>query len=585
MTTILDQALAPIDRSAASIEQAFLQAGESLGRGLDTFDRLGAEMTAFLAGWQSDGMGQTSAKVDELAVQLIRISQALPKDLAILERLVAGNEDIAKQLELLLENIRMMTIIARSARIEAVVFGPELGLATFTDEMSLLTRTVRQEISGCAEDHKRLTDQIRDVARAQARMDRDFRDKLAALAEELTQTFALIRQRQAGGLGLMEEIVTRSKRLSQASSLAMVSLQSGDATRQRLEHVSVAIGFARALMHPTSSDDNPLAATVRPDAIAALCRLGSAQLQDTVDSFGQDVDSLDDMLRRLVEDTSDLVSRGQAIYGAQTQNQGVHSSESFLAVFRARLATAADFMRACEDSRHEVESATADLRVRLSALSHTVATLSSTTEDLVMIGLNAGLKAARLGLEGRSLVVIADELKRLARTISGAAEGLIQVFDDVQTTSHTLDRTRVDQDGSQGAGDVDLGKAIRGISDAVEASDASVGRFLLSLDETATGFDKELTHARETFRAAVATSLALLTTADALNDDADQLADGQAPREAAAHIDSLMGHRYTMARERDIHAEVLGLSADAAAAPVESAEAWDADDFLFSEAS
>ena len=43
------------------------------------------------------------------------------------------------------------------------------------------------------------------------------------------------------------------------------------------------------------------------------------------------------------------------------------------------------------------------------------------TRDLIVVGINAGLKATRLGAEGRSLMVIADELKRLAGLITDAA--------------------------------------------------------------------------------------------------------------------------------------------------------------------
>lgn len=46
--------------------------------------------------------------------------------------------------------------------------------------------------------------------------------------------------------------------------------------------------------------------------------------------------------------------------------------------------------------------------------------LSGVVVDIILIGMNAGLKAGHLGMRGRTFVVIAGELKATADQISGA---------------------------------------------------------------------------------------------------------------------------------------------------------------------
>jgi hypothetical protein len=60
--------------------------------------------------------------------------------------------------------------------------------------------------------------------------------------------------------------------------------------------------------------------------------------------------------------------------------------------------------------------------------------------DIVLIGINAGLKANRLGPEGRGLVVIAQELKDIAKLISDDAGQLMPIIALIQTAAEGLDR-------------------------------------------------------------------------------------------------------------------------------------------------
>jgi hypothetical protein len=567
MSIPLQQVLAPVARSATSIERAFLQAGDSLNRGLSLFEQLGGSLSTLMQELSSGGMAEASGALERLSAELTGIGRRLPEDAATLQGLVAGNETIARGLDSLLENLRMMTIVARSFRIEAVVFGETSGLDSFTQDIGHLTNTVQNEVSRCAADHAKLTEQLRQVERAQVALDRDFREKLLALARELTETFGLIQERQRAGLDLMEDVAARSSRITQAAGMAMISLQAGDSTRQRLEHIAEGLKLAEALSDPEGEAGPDVPAEAKAPALTALFGLQAVQLQDTVEGFAEDVRQIDEALDGLQRDTHQLVDGGRATYGGAGQG-----SDSFLALFKARLSSAAEFLRACEASRHSVEHATLDLRGTLGDLNETILTLSATSLDLVLVGLNAGLKAGRLGSAGSSLVVIADEMKRLGQTISREAPELITVFDDVRQTSHCLDRENPAAEGSASAV-----AEVAAILVALDIGDQKIAAFLRALGQKVGTVDADLTGARRQFGLAVAMNDDLLAASDTLAGLASRGDGAGDPQEGIRWADSLMAPKYTMAREREIHARHFGIEAgapEAAAPEPDQVEDW-----------
>ena len=558
MTGLLDDIIVPLDRSATSIESAFLQAGDRLSGGLAMFDQLGESLSALTGELDAVGVTEAATALDALSHALVRISRTLPEDADTLQALVRGNETIGKHLEALLERMRMMTIIARSFRIEASQFSDASALESFTQDIGKLIKTAQNEISGCAGDHAKMTGYLREVAKAQVALDRDYRDKLLVLANDLSQTFSTLQDRRRGGSVLMRDVSDRSARITEAAGMAMVSLQAGDSTRQRLEHIAEAVKIAASLRGEAPDPTTDVPEPAWRSTSGALCRLQAAQVTDTVDGFADDISRIDDALASLIRDAHELADEGQATYGS-----GAAGSDSFLTEFRAGLSRATGLLRTCEAARHHVESATADLRAMLDGLNATITNLNMTGRELFLVGVNAGLKANRLGSESRSLLVIADELKRLAQDIAKDAAALIEVFTEVQPTANRLDREVEPGDQARG---LNSDQQIVAIVAALDVGDRKIAAFLAELTGKLAVFDADLTRARSDFSAAVAMNEDLLGAADQLLAIADELPAGLDLDEAFGFVDALMQPRYTMARERDVHLQVCGTAPDTAQA-------------------
>lgn len=570
MSFPFDILIAPVDQAAASIELAFLAAGQGLGAGLDTFEGISRELEALLDTLRGGAVAEASDAIAGLAERLKALSQSLPRDVVALEALIAGNDGIAKHLEDLLEHIRMMTIIGSSARIEAAVFGETAGLDSFTTEMSALTAAVNTAVGRCARDHAAMTGRIRRLHGIQSGLDRDFREHLLVLARELSDTFATITERQRRSCEVAEDLAGRSAAIAGSAGNALMALQSGDAARQRLEHVAAGLRLAQTLARGASQE----AAAVGRDrdaVVAAVCALQAAQLADLVEGFAGEAGEIDGLLHQLGGDAGALVEGGRAVVAEAGPGGG-----SFLGTFRGRLADAAELVGTCERARGSASEAMERLRTEVADLSRMISDLGATTRDLIVVGINAGLKAARLGVEGRSLMVIAEELKRLAGLITEEASKLMAAYGALVERSRSLAHDgAVGQDAATGAG-------ILSIAATLEAGDRTMSGFVSALQGKARHFDAEIAQVRGQFRGAVSAVTALQDAADRLAEAGQVAPDDQAA--AASHLEALLWPHYTMSREREIHAALLGLAPEPAAGPPDAGDADDLADLLFAEA-
>ncbi|WP_026607116.1 hypothetical protein [Methylocapsa acidiphila] len=544
---ILEQVAATLPKSAAEIDHAFARAGERLGRGMDIFESLNAAMIGLSTELSAGGMQKSTQALADLAHELRALSDSLPAETAMLQSLSKHNMDASSFLIRLLENMRMMTVLARAARIEAAAVraAPE-GFADFTSEILQFTRNAQDSITSCARHQTELAALLRSAMKAQSDFERQYRAQLASLSRELTEIFAAIQEKRGRSGGLADEAAAHSRKLAQSVGAAITSLQGGDAARQRLEHVGYAIATAermRAEIADENDDDWPV--------LDLLCRLQAAQLDAAAEDLGRDLADIADALRRLGDDTTQLTDLGRNLFGAQTKN-----GASFLDALRAKLSEALTLIRKCESAHALVERVTSALDLMLEQFQETVSDLNTIIFEIIRIGINAGLKASRLGAEGRGLVVIAQELKDVAKRVSDDARALTPIVALIQATAG------VGRKDMRSAGRIEGAEhSLRSAMDQLDESDLRLTEALSRLVNDGVAFADMLHKAERGISSLAETSLLISESAEALR--AFAIATGAATgAEPDAHacraVDALMRGVYTMATERKIHASLVG---------------------------
>jgi hypothetical protein len=559
-------AIGSIEDVSSRIEEAFAQAGGRLGRGHAIFQELNQALTALsgeLSGAQIEGASQA---LHDIAGRLNGLAEALPAESALLGRLGNAATAASDLLEPLFKHIQMISIIARSARIEAASLADDReNFLAFTQEAHELAQAVKQSLEASARDQDLLAKAIETALNRQKDFDRRYRDQLLSSGHDLVSAYTGMQQQRDKSVQLAGLAGVSTKKIAEAVGRSIVSLQAGDSTRQRLEHVcyglKLAAGAAPGIV--------PAPGVAASAAAAFICRLQAMQLEDTQRELESDIGQIARALAAILADAVGVVGQGRSLYGSQGGD-----SSSFLTRIRQILGQASSLIATCEGAGKSVDDALTLVEHTLGKFRDAISGLSEAVVDITLIGMNASLKAGHLGSKGNAFVVIANELKLSADHVSAGASRLKPVLDDIEKLAQELRAIRVHGDPAQLAKlEPSILHALREVEAGNERLEGLIRRLIdegaefEGLMNSAQGFMSELGKGAATLPA-VASRLQAIGAAAARHSLA-------ASDEAA--LDELFS-RYTMERERDMHREFLrgfGLTPKAAAQPNSELESDD----------
>jgi hypothetical protein len=568
---IAADAVVSIEDVGSQIENAFAQVGGHLGRTHTIFGDLNvglASLSQELSGSKIEG---ASVAFQGIAARLRSLAEMLPVEMALLGTVSTGAAQASKLLTLLVKHTGMVSVIARSSRIEAASLeGDRADFLSFTREASDLASSVQASIVACSKDQEQLSKAIAEVQTKQVQFDRRYRDQLLSVGGELMQASSEITNRQVQSAQLAESAKASTSRIGGAVGGAIVSLQAGDSTRQRLEHI------CHGLRKITESDDGIVPGQIVVDPATAaprLAQLQAAQLKDAVSGFALDIDSIVHALTRLAADSASIVAHGHSLYGGK----GVDAN-SFFEVMKQRLARATVLIAASAEAKQSVDDSLAVLENMLGKFRAAIAALDETVIDITLIGMNAGLKAGNLGTKARAFVVIANELKLAADQISAAAKLLEPVLDQIGQAADQLKNMRTDDSSTKVAG---LGGEIMEAMREIEFGNGRLGEMMDQLTSESTEFESLMLSAK-TIMAALGGQLAALPRIAAQLEQRGTIK-ALAPDQAQA-IGGLFDElylQYTMDAERDVHLTCSGRLGLPHTAVAPAAASDDSEDALF----
>ncbi|MBR1329100.1 chemotaxis protein [Bradyrhizobium ottawaense] len=561
----LTEATTAIEDVSSRIEDVFARVGQELGRGHLIFKELNqglATLSGELSGAEIEG---AATALQEITARLSELAQALPAESALLETIGKSTAEASSLLKPLFKHIGMITIIARSARIEAASLdGDREGFLAFTQEAYDLGRAVQRSIEGCARDQQRLSEAVATASGRQKEFESRYRAQLVSESAELGAAYSGLRDQRSKSSHLADRASASTRKIAEAVGSAIISLQAGDSTRQRLEHVSHGLGLASESASSLVPETVP-----SDDGVGAICRLQAAQLRDAQREFGGDVGQIVGALTAILHDAGSVVGHGRTLFGGEDGG-----SSSFLARIKQTLAHASTLIPTCEGAGRSVDDALAIVEDTLAKFRQAISGLAEATVDITLIGMNAGLKASHLGSRGSAFVVIANELKATADQVSAGAGRLRPVLDGIERSANELKELRVQGDPTQLAKlEPQILQALR----EVEAGNERLGKLMSRLVDEGAEFERLMNSAQGLMTRLGESSAALPAVATRLETASTGAQLLQPELRDQAILDDLFA-RYTMERERDVHREFLqavGLKSIAATRRVEAVETAD----------
>jgi uncharacterized protein YukE len=543
----VSEAVASIEDVASHIEDTFAQVGNHLGRGHAMFQELNGSLAALskeLSGAKTEG---ASLALQDIASRLNELADALPAESALLGSIGKSAMEVSSLLKPLSKQIQMITIIARSARIEAASLdGNRDGFIDFTREAFDLAKSVQHSVERCTRDQELLSGAVETALNRQKDFENLYRAQLLSVSADLTSAYSGMRDQQNKSVHLADLTSASTKRIAEAVGSSIVSLQKGDSTRQRLEHIG------RGLRIAASSDASIAPALTDADGVTArttlICQLQAAQLKDTLTEFDTDIGQIGRSLTALLADATGIVGHGRSLYGGQGGD-----TSSFLAVIKQTLAQASALIGTCESAGKSVDEALSVVEDTLGKFRRAISALSEAVVDIILVGMNASLKAGHLGVKGSAFVVIANELKATADQLSTGAGRLKPILDKIERSAHDLKQLRVDGDPTQLA---KLEPSILHAIQEIEAGNEQLGQLMNRLVDEGAQFEGLMTGAQALMTALGDASTILPAVATRLEAVSATPKNVSLAAGAEVVFDDLLAH-YTMAREREVHGSVL----------------------------
>jgi hypothetical protein len=539
------EAAAAIADVGSHIEDVFARVGGDLGRARDIFEQLNAGSKSLGQELSGSKLESASNAFHDIAARLRGLAQTLPAETALLGTVAACVARASLLLQQLIKHIHSIGIIARSSRIEAASLdGNRDDFMSFTLEAAELAKSVEQSIVACSREQEQLAKAISTTLNEQKDFENRYQTQLLTVSDELVSAYREIKQHQTLSRQLAESASAGTMRIGSAVGAAIVSLQAGDSTRQRFEHICS--GLNRAC---ESGDTVSIAADAGAGVAALnpfLCVLQGSQLRDSVSEFETHLAEICRSLGVLSSDSTRIIDHGRTLYG-----NGDGDMTPFLAVMKQRLAQASSLIAVCGRANASVAASMSVSEKMLGRFRDAILGLDETVVDITLIGMNAGLKAARLGDGGRALVVIANELKAAADRISTGAKLLTPELDAIEKSATDLKMLRLKEEALNIA---DLENSVTHALQDIETGNGQLGQLMAGLTRESAEFETLVSGAGGDMRGLGQKISALAGIAgrlEALNPRIDVLSADEARR--LGELSDELYSRYTMVRERDIH--------------------------------
>lgn len=401
------------------IENAFVAVGARLTEGASLLNTLSRLFEALPEALQGQAVADAMAHLGAVAERAEVLSGVVGQEKTDLARLVdvvaAANTPISD----LRRAVKMMGIVSVNARVTAAgIVGDGEDFDVFTTDIATLSDSANRTIQEFAQVYRQLTAEVNRAAAQRARFESTHADTLSRLAQSLAQTIEALERQRAAALEGSAETGRVSRQIVGRIGSAVMSLQVGDATRQRIEHVETGLGaLAEIAAGAMVSDDE------RPGAIAALMVLQQTQLTDIAAAFSQEVEQAEHDLKSLASDAGTIMARTRDFHGVEA------GQASAIAGLSAQLRAALTILKDFEAERAKLEIVARAVQETVRILLGHVGAVQDIEANMRLVSLNAAVRCAQLGPRGASLTVIAMQLRELTSETVVAAEAAMSQLD------------------------------------------------------------------------------------------------------------------------------------------------------------
>lgn len=555
------QATTELDHLAGSIETVFLESGERLGDAVGCWRAISSSFGSLAAQYECDdmrrcveGLSRALNTAASLGTRTNEQAQGLLGDLG------SALSAMQNRLNRLNKTIAEVKLVALNAKVEVAHLDvARADFSVFTGEIDRLAIDAAGELSALAKELRHLDMEMSMASSTQAGFSTRHGAELQSVCQRLSEGLALLSSQRQRIADAASQIGSRSNEAGDHIAEVVSALQIGDISRQRTEHVSQALTLLGDLAthSPGLSPEDAL------HARALVSTLQATQLDQTADSLDRDAGEVARNLSALAEEAVEVGRLGRESFAGA-------NGTSFLENLGTEISRVQTLLEGYGEALTHTEATMRSVTLATKAMVSHVETIHSIEADLKVMALNASFKCARLGDKGRTLEVVAQNLRQLASRTVEDAEALMS---GLGTATRTAESLTHDQ------GETDIDKALDDLRQAAATLSGTDNKTALSGLESDSVKAQTLLHeAAQRIGGAGEFSSRLRQIATRLRQSvADITIDPSRIDILEKQILANLTSNYTMASERSLHE----MFSSGATAPTAESDANDLDDILF----
>ncbi|HVX71414.1 MAG TPA: hypothetical protein VHB19_01305 [Devosia sp.] len=546
---------ADLGAARAQIETAFVTVGDWLTQSAQLLNRLSQTFEALPRDLASAELTEATTRLAAVGSRAAEISASFAAEQTAIERLVSVVTAAETPISDLRRAVRMMGIVAINARVVAAgIVGNDHDFDVFTTDIAQLANSATRTIEEFSAVYRQLTGEVHRAAAQRAQFEATHRNTLSRLAQRLEQNLGEIVARRKLSADGSAETGRVTHEIAGRVGSAVMAMQVGDSTRQRLEHIEAALAHLASLAGGGGVPGLDIHAADVPELLTDGLTLETLQLDATARSFNAEIAEAGDALAALATDAGTVIDKSRDIYGARGQSP--------LTAFNAEIHAALAVLRDCEAEREKLASVAGAVDRIVQVLLGHVEAVREIEANMRLVSLNAAVRCAQLGPRGRALNVIAMQLRELTGETVLAAEASMTSLGEAASLAQSFSASS----GGEAAGQVAwLEQEAARSADLLGAVDLRLNDALALLDRDGPTVIKALAEAAARLAAheqmSEAIADAALRCAQFAGDDAPPAA---AP--TSAPLLALLRKSYTMEAERRVHDGFAGAPPPAAAA-------------------
>lgn len=402
-----------LETARTEIETRFTEGGLVLVSVLDVVDRLiGALDDVSKVMDVSTGGDTTQHLLDTVAtLRLLPTTELQRHD--NLKKVLDVGQRVNPLIETMQETLRYLKIFAITTKITGAGL---VEFSGFAEEIAERIHSANDQVTAFSAQLQTLHAQLVRASQVDEKTSSEHADTIPTLAEDLLKDASTIRQRQNDLATMARQVASLAHGVQGKVSKVLSSLQVGDITRQRIEHVQHGLqllsSFSPRPAVEWSNDHQQRLANVVHVLLAA-------QMDDIVEEFTRQTATIIENIGSLSQDTREIDSLRRVTDGADT---GVN----FMAALQGSLSQTQVLVKHVEAGIRQATEVSLATTATAQELIGSIDGIRAVKTDIHYMALNANLRCSRLGEQGRSINVIAAELRIFAAKLDDTADSIGQ---------------------------------------------------------------------------------------------------------------------------------------------------------------